>query len=157
MLQRIQTIYYSVSIICLTIVSLGATIFKFSSKDYYYHFSVYGIAKFNPSNQLIEMHSFPYYVASIVLLLLLCATFFLFKKQKKQLALGRLTFILYFVLLVSLLFTSFLGDELTGVKEITKSSQIGFYLFVIGFPMVYLGNLGVKRDIKLLDSLNRLR
>ena len=44
-------------------------------------------------------------------------------------------------------------DEETASREM----GLGFLLFVVGFPFTFLANTGIKRDKKLLDSLDRLR
>ena len=41
--------------------------------------------------------------------------------------------------------------------ETKRELGLGFFLFVLGFPFCFLAQLGIKRDKKLLDSLNRLR
>ncbi|MGB1518015.1 MAG: hypothetical protein ACPG8K_02815 [Crocinitomicaceae bacterium] len=42
-------------------------------------------------------------------------------------------------------------------ESVTRELGIGFLLFVLGFPFIFLANVAIKRDKKLLDSLNRLR
>jgi amino acid transporter len=157
MIQRVQTIYFILSIICLMFVTFGSKIYQFDVSEGYFVFNSYGVQKFNVDNELIQYSSFPYYISSIALLLLIVIAIFSYKNLNRQLRLGRIILLIYFIILITLMFTSFLGVELTGEEINSKKSGLGFYLFVIGFSFIFLANTGIKRDIKLLESLNRLR
>ena len=50
-----------------------------------------------------------------------------------------------------------MGGGMLSAGETKRELGLGFFLFVLGFPFCFLAQLGIKRDKKLLDSLNRLR
>jgi hypothetical protein len=50
-----------------------------------------------------------------------------------------------------------MGGGMLSADETKRELGLGFFFFVLGFPFCFLAQLGIKRDKKLLDSLNRLR
>lgn len=157
MIQRIQTLYYSLTAICLIIVSFGATIFAFDTKSDYYIYSSYGLQHFNGSHNLVDIKPGWLYLSTIALTLMCVMLILSYKNLARQFKLGRLILLVYLIILIVVVASSFFGDKITGAQIISSKMGAGFFIFVAGFPFVFLGNLGVKRDKKLLDSLNRLR
>jgi hypothetical protein len=66
-------------------------------------------------------------------------------------------FFIYFLSLLSIFLLSVFGDRLLDVSSSSREMGVGYYLFIAGFPFSFLANIGIKRDKKLLDSLDRLR
>lgn len=158
MIQRIQTVYLAIAIILLTIVTLGTTLFSFVNETTRYSFNSYGIMKYNLStNNLVSQQSFPFYLGTIALILLCFITLMSYKNLERQFKLGRTVFFLYFVMLMSVVLLSVLGDGMLEAETTGREMGLGFFLFVVGFPFTFLANTGIKRDKKLLDSLDRLR
>lgn len=157
MIQRIQTVYLLLSMAFVAMVTFGATIFQFDAVGISYKLSACALNKYNAGGELIEIDPSYLYIAGITLLILSLLTVFTFKNQKRQLALGQFTAVLYFIFLVLMIIASFMGADLTGEQEVTRSFGFGFYAFIIGLPFLILANIGIKRDKKLLDSVNRLR
>jgi amino acid transporter len=157
MIQRIQSVYYGIAAICVALSSFGMSIYLFHGKEVHYSLNGFGISTFDSKEQIIELNSYPYFLVGCALILLLTITFLSYKNLKRQLQVGRLVLFMYFIFIVLLLIGSFLGNYLTKEEELTKGLGIGFFSFIVGFAFVFLGNLGVKRDKNLLDSLNRLR
>jgi amino acid transporter len=157
MIQRIQSVYYAIAAICIIIASFGSSIYVFTGKSATFILTGFGVAGYDAKFTLVSLNSYPYYLVGIALVLLLTITFLSYKNVARQLKLGRLVLFLYFILLILLLLGSFLGSYLTAEEELTRGLGLGFFMFIIGFPFVFLGNIGVKRDKTLLDSLDRLR
>ena len=80
-----------------------------------------------------------------------------YKNINRQFKLGRLVFFIYFLSLLSIFLLSVFGDRLLDVSSSSREMGVGYYLFIAGFPFSFLANIGIKRDKKLLDSLDRLR
>lgn len=156
MIQRIQSLYLAISIICLTIVTFGMTIYRLEDSKSFAHFSVYGREVFSQTGKLEKIESFPFYIIPILLILMCFFTLFSYKKINKQLRTGRITIFLYLVCIFLVMFYPYLAKPLDSVEQ-HVSLGLGFFLFVCGFPFVFLANIGIKRDKNLLDSLNRLR
>ncbi|MDX2361781.1 MAG: DUF4293 domain-containing protein [Crocinitomicaceae bacterium] len=158
MIQRIQTVYLAITIILLSIVTVGSTLFSFVNETARYTFSSYGITTYSLENdQVINTKTFPIFVGTIALALLCFLAVMSYKNLARQFKLGRTIFYLYFVMLVTVLVLSFYGDALIDTETTTRELGLGFYLLVAGFPFTFLSNTAIKRDKKLLESLDRLR
>jgi amino acid transporter len=157
MIQRIQSLYLLLAATFLALVTFGATIFQFQAVDTSYRLSACGMNQYDAAGELMVIDPSYVYIAGLALLVLCLLTLISFKNLKRQLALGQFTATLYFIFLVLLVITSFMGADLTGEQEVTRSFGFGFYAFAAGLPFLILANIGIKRDKKLLDSVNRLR
>ena len=80
-----------------------------------------------------------------------------YKNLVRQFKLGRMVFGIYFLMIISLILMSYLGDSLIDTETSSREMGLGFILFVAGFPFTFLANTGIKRDKELLSSLDRLR
>lgn len=159
MWQRVQTVYLGITIILLGIVSAGVTILSFVGKSNRYVVNAFGITTENAqTGEAMEHQMMPMMVGTIALALLCFLAIMSYKNIERQFKLGRTVFFLYFVSVVGVILLSFFGDGLiddpAGVR---RELGLGFYLFVAGLPFSFLANVGIKRDKRTLDSLNRLR
>lgn len=93
-------------------------------------------------------------------------TIFLFNKRKNQLKVGRINLLFILALFTVLGFSTYLGKgELMNLanKEALKFSaievvyHIGMFLPVLALAFQFMANINVKRDEKLVKSLDRLR
>lgn len=157
MIQRIQSVYLALVIVLLSTVTLGIELFSFVSDTSRFVFSSFGITEYDLEGKVIAVKNFPIFIGLIALILLSFICLMSYKNLARQFKLGRTIFYIYFLMLVSLLLLAFMGDSLIDVKEAKRELGLGFFLFVAGFPFSFLANTGIKRDKKLLDSLNRLR
>ena len=98
-----------------------------------------------------------FFIGTIALILLMFIALMSYKNLNRQFKLGRTVFFLYFIMLISIILLSTFGNKLLQVEATTRAMDLGFILFVIGFPFTFLANTGIKRDKNLLDSLDRLR
>jgi uncharacterized membrane protein len=80
-----------------------------------------------------------------------------YKKLNFQVKLARSVFFLYLLLTIGVVLASQLCGSCVSAEETVKELGIGFYLIVAGVPFTLLAQIGIIRDKKLLDSLNRLR
>ncbi len=158
MIQRIQSVYLAILIILVSIATFGMSFFSFVNETSRFTFSSFGITEFDKtSNELISFNQFPIYAGLISLILLAFMTLMSYKNLKRQFKLGRTVFFLYFVMLTSLFIMSIFGYKLLKTDTYTREMGFGFLVFVCGFPFAFLANTGIKRDKKLLESLDRLR
>lgn len=198
MIQRIQTIYYLITIALLAWVSTGENIvsFKIDSqnfvetvkmninskgidanatlslteselKEFEKHITATG-ATFNAEgSKLSWVNSIPVYILFLIITLLILITVVSFKNQKRQLRLGRIALFLSVLCLIGLfalimIIPSNLAETAQNFMNddeimINRSLGLGFYLLCATIPFIFLGNIGVKRDLDLLKSLDRLR
>lgn len=158
MWQRVQTVYLGITIILLGIVSAGVTLLSFVGESSKYVINSFGITTQNAqTGEAIEHEMMPMMVGTIALALLCFVCIMSYKNLNRQFKLGRTIFLLYFVSVVGVILLSFLGDGMIEESDVKRELGIGFYLFVAGLPFSFLANVGIKRDKRTLDSLNRLR
>ena len=158
MIQRVQTIYLGIVIILVSIVAIGSPLFSFVSKTSKYTFNSWGITEYSVADgKILSTSTFPIFIGMISLVLLSFICLMAYKSVDRQFKLGRTVFFLYFISLVVIFCLSIWGGGLIDAKTTSREIGLGYWLFIIGFPFSFLANVGIKRDKKLLDSLDRLR
>jgi hypothetical protein len=158
MIQRIQTAYLAIPIVLLSIVTFGTSLFTLVGETSLFTFSSYGIVEYGlEDGTLIGQKSYPFYLGTIALALLCFICLMSYKNLERQFKLGRTVFFIYFLMLITVVLLSTFGDALIDVESKGREMGLGFILFVAGFPFTFLANTGIKRDKKLIASLDRLR
>ena len=158
MIQRVQTIYLLIVIILLSLVTFGMEIVSFVGEKSRFTFSSYGIMEYDlASNQLVKATNWPIYAGFIALILLSFVCMMSYKNLNRQFKLGRTIFGVYFLTVISVVLVSTVGENLLDVPAPKREMGLGFLLLIIGLPFSFLANIGIKRDKKLLESLDRLR
>ena len=141
MIQRIQTLYWSVAILLVIVVFLISNVIEFQIKG-----EVSSVKS-----------SFIFIVLSLIFILSAVLSILNFKKIKKQLQFAKLTIFFSLFLAVYLVLIKFVGHNIYGFEISTIKLDVGFYLILVTIPLSFLAYSGVKRDKNLLDSLDRLR
>lgn len=159
MIQRLQTVYYSLSMICLGVLLSGMDLLRFVAKNCYFGFNVHGISQhFNDTKlTMIQTKSLPLYLTVIGLILLQFMAIMSYKNLNRQFQLARTIFFLYVLILIAFVVFASIGYSPSKEIETTRELGLGFIFLVLGFPFAFLGQVAIKRDKKLIDSLNRLR
>lgn len=158
MIQRVQTIYLLFVIILLSLVTFGMEIVSFVGDKSRFTFSSYGILEVDLNTGLpVKTTNWPIYIGFIALILLTFACLMSYKNLNRQFKLGRTVFGLYFLIVLSAILVSTMGERFLDVEAPKREMGIGFLLLIAGLPFTFLANIGIKRDKKLLDSLDRLR
>ena len=160
MIQRVQSIYYILAMICLSLLLSGMDIFRFVGSKTYYVFSAFGLEAGNindPQGKLESLSKIPFFLTLISFILFIFIALMGYKNLTRQFKLARTIFFIYFFLIVALVVFAIMGGGMLSADETKRELGLGFLLFVLGFPFCFLAQLGIKRDKKLLDSLNRLR
>ena len=156
MIQRIQTIYLLVSLICVSIFTFGSNLFYFIGTKIYV-FNAFGIFDKEPTADSIVHAKYPLYLLTTIIATLLFATIFSFKNLKLQGKLVLLAGGVYCILIFTIVTYFFVHSNPIKAEETSIQIGTGFYLILFGFLSLILANNGIKRDKKLIDSLNRLR
>lgn len=116
-----------------------------------------------PSEDLngIPTFYFPFYSIGILLAMLTTLTILSYKNLKRQIKLGRALFVLNFLMFgTTLVLYYFLKNETTELGDaytVSNKLGFGFYCIVIATAFSFLGNIGIRRDIKLIQSIDRIR
>lgn len=161
MLQRIQTLYFTLGIVIWGAFFSGVSLLSFrdtSSKTIEY-VSVFGRKTFQVADgkeTLLKAHNQPIFWACGFMVVLLFLTLMRYKSPTKQLGLARFALLLNAFLVFALVVWStylFSGTP----KGSSNSVGLGYYLLCVTLPLSYFGYRGVLRDKMLLDSVDRLR
>ena len=156
MIQRVQTIYLFLAIICLGSTCLGLEFFRFVQPNEAFSFSVFGIESLKEASSSM-FKSIPIYLSVIGLCLFLFMTLMSYKNLKRQLKWARSCTFLYALFVSASIVFYYAGGGFITVGEYVRELGLGYALLIAGFPFCFLAQLGIKKDKKLLDSLNRLR
>ena len=145
MIQRIQSIYFSLVIVCLGMTTTGMEFFRFVQGDEYYLFSVYGIQK-GQGTALSMYNNIPIYLSVIALCLFTFVTLMSYKNIKRQLKWARTLFYLYVFCVIGFLIFSTVGKGMFFESEASQELGMGYLFFVAGLPFSFLALIGVKKD-----------
>ena len=146
MIQRIQTIYLAIAIICIGL----ALIFPFGTYDGI-EFNVFGVNKISVINSYPLIYNV---IASIILSLL---AIFTFKNRKRQQLYNKVNFVILLILLVGI----FIGfNNLKSSLDIAKeniSYGIGMFLPIVALVAIIMAYRAIKKDEDLIKSMDRIR
>ncbi len=190
MIQRKQTLYLAITVIALTILTLGVDVFitTVNKKDQFElisHGNVYGVQKDlvitgeldqNTKNILksatgkaniqetvkgIPTYYFPFYSIAIILTVLAVATLLSYKNLKRQHRLALVLFVLTLIIFVgsNILSYNLESNSATHIQDEVVRTQfaLGFYCICTAVAFSFLAYRGVRRDLKLIRSIDRLR
>ena len=105
--------------------------------------------------------SFPFYLILIFMSLLAVATLLTFKKLKTQQRLGRLNFVFNLLATVFVVISFYIAknQSATIIEDVAVTANLGFgfYCFIIATAFAFLAIIGIKRDLKLIESVDRIR
>ncbi len=158
MIQRIQTVYLTASVIaCVLLFSFP--IAKFSNDvQGTYIISVIGIKYLNMVDPPIFVNfwlTFPMLILTIVSIIITGTAIFLYKKRRSQLILVNISFLLN-VILVALVYLYYIG-YIENLSKVVPSYQFGIFLPLISLVLLVLANRSIRKDEALVKSSDRLR
>lgn len=181
MLFRIQNLYLLIALICIVAI----IVFPIGGYDWNYTFKgeevqfeavidSYGVYFKNGADDDVTAQPIPFYLGFIFLGLLTAATLLSYKNRKRQLTIGRINFVLHLIMAILIVAGLMLGDQ-WGVEYLAKGKDlnnidtiikeypietrygVGFYAAIVSVPLLFMANIGINRDEKLVKSLDRLR
>jgi hypothetical protein len=153
MLQRIQTVYFLMAFIFVSTSLIGNTLFTYTLNEIEFYVTAYGIE--NSLKPTID--SKIYYLPILTISLLLLSIIFSFKNRKRQISLSWLALVLNLVTGSWIVYSCISVTMCSNCNSTNPVPSVGFYLFQSAFIFILLGILGVRKDKKMVDSLNRLR
>lgn len=137
------------------------------SNFYSHDFKEKDLIRFDAETQKISGSVWsPLLLAQLVLIVLGFITLLSFKKLKRQLRIARLTLFLTFCYVALIMFVSYFAMpfaekilDIVPLSELVvdRHIKIGYYMICALFPLIFLAQLGIKRDYNLIKSLDRLR
>lgn len=162
MIQRRQTIYMLLAAI-LSALLFFMPLVSFNANDNIMKFTIFGIQNPIESVSLSTDYTWPLVVLTILMTLAPLVTIFLYKKRELQVRLCRLN-MLTNIIFVGLVFIYYESDILSVIFAVENDIYVLDVAYFIGmaFPLVnlvleILAIRGIKKDIELLKSIDRLR
>lgn len=162
MIQRRQSIYMFLAAV-LSALLFFVPLATFVTGDNVMNFTVFGIDNPGEMLSLESITTWPLVVLAILMTLVPLITIFLYKKREKQVRLCRLN-LLVNIIFIGLVFLYYENDILMVIAAIEGDSYELDVAYFIGmaFPLVnlvleILAIRGIKKDIELLKSVDRLR
>lgn len=140
MIQRIQTLWFLVAILVLS-----ATFFF----DIYQQTGVANIPNLSLGNDIIGI------ILIVVSMVISLYTIFLFKNRKKQITFSWLSIIMSLVSFAYLYIACEHYMENNGIMN--GHYWIGLFMPLLSVVFLFMGMMGIKKDQKLIKSLDRLR
>lgn len=155
MLQRIQTVYWSLQIVCLGVLLSGLNLIMFQKDQIVFDLSLYSLKQKDLTGRIVKETTNYNFVLVLVLLLLTLYTIFQFKSLKKQLNLAK--WLIFFNLFISIMIIFFSYSGMIVSNPSTIKLKFWVALLLVSFVFSVLAYLGVKKDKSLLDSVDRIR
>ena len=151
MIQRIQSIYLLLVVICLGL----AFVFPFAHYTVAletFTFDVFGL-KINDENII----KFPYYVSIALSVGLSNFTISKFKNRALQMKLGRFNYLIILLTIVMSFVNVRTIEDVFNGSEVEESYATGLFLPVDALVFLFLANRAIKNDEKLIKSIDRIR
>jgi hypothetical protein len=153
MWQRTQTLY----LFLIVVFSTLSLVFPFA----YYElgeenvtFNLFGLSK----NSLDVDTWFPYYISIGLTTGLALFSITQFKNRKRQLALGKINYLVILITIILLFIdVTLIASNLKIENESISYNFVGFLLPVFCLAFNFLANRGIKKDEALVKSMDRLR
>ena len=162
MIQRRQTIYMFLSAI-LSALLFFMPLASFEAEGNAMKFTIFGIQNPIESLSLSSTYTWPLVVLAVLMTIIPVYSAFRFKKRELQIKLCRLDMLLnvVFIGLVFLYYDADLLKVISAVEGDTYQLDVAYFIGA-AFPLVSLVCLilairGIKKDIELLKSVDRLR
>lgn len=104
---------------------------------------------------------FPFFSITILLAMLNVVVLMSYKNLKRQLRLGRVLFVFNLLsFIVSVIFYYILMSYTSDLGEsyvVNNTLGLGFYCIAIATAFSFLANIGIRRDLRLIQSIDRIR
>ena len=162
MIQRRQTIFMFLTAI-LSALLFFMPLVSFNDGNSIMKFTIFGIQNPNESLSLTTAYTWPLIVLTALMTIAPVVTAFLYKKRELQVRLCRLTMLLniIFIGLVFLYYEADIQKVIAAVEgdeyQLEVAYFIGMVIPLVNIVLQILAIRGVKKDIELLKSIDRLR
>ena len=162
MIQRRQTIFMLLSVI-ITALLFFTPLMSFNANDEVMRFTIFGIKNPIETMSFAATYTWPLVVLTILMTVAPLVTIFLYKKRELQVRLCRLNMLVN-IIFIGLVFIYYESDVMSVIFAVENDIYTLDVAYFIGmaFPLVnlvleILAIRGIKKDIELLKSVDRLR
>lgn len=162
MIQRRQTIFMLLSVI-ITALLFFTPLMSFNANGEVMRFTIFGIKNPIETMSFSATYTWPLVVLTILMTVAPLVTIFLYKKRELQVRLCRLNMLVN-IIFIGLVFIYYESDVMSVIFAVENDIYTFDVAYFIGmaFPLVnlvleILAIRGIKKDIELLKSVDRLR
>lgn len=149
MIQRIQSVYLAVAIICLALLF----VFPFSS----YPNMDFTILELTNSDESGAKILYPLAINVILSIVLSIFSIISFNDRKRQILLNKINFVVLLVLLI-VMFLDFNNIESAlPIQKTDISYGIGMFFPIVALISLLMANRFITKDEKLIKSMDRIR
>ncbi|WP_300660956.1 DUF4293 domain-containing protein [Fluviicola sp.] len=155
MIQRIQTVYFLIAALLVSVTLFGMDLFSFAQGGYI-HSTAYTLFRGSGS----DGKNVDFWMLSLIQIIFALMIIFSFKMRHRQIFLGWILLLLNILSSIWIVLGAYAESwQCTACDEQLTNLSFGipFYLHAVAFIFVFLGIRGVRKDKKTIDSLNRLR
>ncbi len=162
MIQRRQTVYMLLSAIVSALLFF-MPLASFNAGGNVMKFTIFGIQNHIETISLSTTYTWPLVVLTVFMTLVPLVTIFLYKKREIQVRLCRIDMLLtiIFIGLVFLYYENDLTKVIAAVEgdeyQLDVAYFVGMALPLVSLILDILAIRGIKKDIELLKSIDRLR
>jgi hypothetical protein len=157
MLQRIQTVYLTASVI-LCVLLFSFPMAKFHNDTGIYILSAIGIkyvSIYDPTIFVNFWLTFPMLILTIASIIITGIAILLYKKRRNQLILVNISFLLN-IIVIALVYLYYIG-YIENLSKVVPSYRFGIFLPIISMVLLVLANRAIRKDEALVKSADRLR
>lgn len=156
MLQRIQTVYFALALILIALPLFGLELFSFQLDKGEVFVSAYNytMPAFGESLKKNDV-----WLLAVVEIIFVLVIIFSYKWRGRQIFIGWILFVLNILTTSWIFLAAYVESNSCTACKVAPQLHFGSMLFVSGlaFIFIFLGIMGVRKDKKTIDSLNRLR
>ncbi len=155
MIQRIQTLYLFLAAVC------SGLLFCFDLASFDYGATMMNLSVFGVDNQVdaayfSDAYTLPLLVLAVIMTILPVVTLLIYKRRRHQVKLCQLDMLLNLVFAV-LVMLYYVSDIQKSINSDVVTFGVGIYMPMASLIFNLLAIRGVKKDIELLRSVDRIR
>lgn len=158
MIQRIQSLYLVLAMVALVLLSVFPMA-MFYSQTGIYELNIFGLESITPGNKIpfVGWFFLPLTAIAGIVLILDVVALLSFKKRLRQINLTHAAIFLSIVFIVGLMFYYIPAIEENTRTKVNYRNTFGIYLPLISLVFNLLAQRYIKKDEKLVRSVDRLR
>lgn len=155
MIQRIQTLYLFLTAL-ITVLLFFFPIASFEHIDTNMELTVLGINNQIDATYFSELYTLPLLILTIILILLPLFISIRYKHREQQVKLCQLDIFLT-VVFIGIVFLYYVSNIQKTISCEKVSYEFGIFILLIDLIFLVMAIRGIKKDIELVKSVDRLR
>lgn len=155
MIQRIQTLFLFLTVI-LTVTLFFCPIAAFDYGNINMNLTILCVTNQIDAIYFSDIYTLPLLILTVIMIILPVVTAFLYKKRYLQIKLCSLDVFLN-AIFCGLVFLYYTSDIQKTISSESIKYSFGVFVPLINMVLVILAMRGIKKDIELLKSADRLR